>query len=745
MALDRRAAITDSVGRRRSRMNAVAGVQDTAVGSYELTPASLWGAVAGAEIDDELLAWPPDLFALSDLVLQRSEAHRFALSPPSGASWPPDRFADWASAVAETGRRWSAWLEDQDRPIPGLLAEEWEVFRSAAGTPLTRLTDAKDWRVCEAILNLHAIADEACAGLGVALTASDGYGAVYRARGRELLVRKGSLSRAPVEALRVLPKVRTAPNGTSPRTLSRYVGVHRPGVEAHWHKVAARRPSTEPQPEQTTFLLLPWPMRVRQSDFRAVAGSVRSLTKEPFGYFEFAPSEGLDLDLLEGVLSAALDEVDRVQTVILPESAVEESDIEDLERVLSDYEVGGLIAGVRGRPEQPGRPPRNWVHYGRATGRDWEHMRQDKHHRWSLDEGQIEQYHLAGALHPHIRWWEAMDVPRRSIQFLERGDGAVLAAVVCEDLAQIDEVAEVIRSVGPTIVITPLLDGPQLNSRWAARYASVLADDPGSAVLTLTSYGMAQRSRPHRHDASSIIALWKDPVSGTREIPLEAGAQGVLLTVSVALATRRSGDGREPVENCLELFDPSIFQVRATASSSPPQRPTSLAAAELRLEPEELTILRSWAEAIAEVLACAPKHLGPTIADTEDGSEWRARLALEEWSAPLTETIDAMRRLLTSDAPTDVEQPLERALAVVRADPAGAPGNERLARSVLRLALEQRRIRQLNLGLGLATEPSPRVRARRQSPLSTEPDRHNDNAIGAGERDRNGDRHRPLL
>ena len=683
----------------------MASMQDIAVGSYELTPASLWAVVAGSEIDDELLEWPPDLFALSDLVLQRSEAHRFALSPPSGASWPPDRFVDWAGAVAEAGRGWSAWVEEHDGPIPELLAEEWAVFRSAAEMPLSRLGEAQDWRVCEAILNLHAIADEACAGLGVALTASDGYGAVYRARGRELLARKGSLSRAPVEGVRVLPKVRTAPSGTSARTLSRYVGVHRPGVDTHWHKVAARRPSAEPQPEQTTFLLLPWPLRVRQSDFRAVAGSVRSLTKEPFGYFDFAPSEGLDLDLVEGVLSAALDEVDRVQTVILPESAIEEGEIDDLERVLGRYDVGGLIAGVRGRPEQPGQMPRNWVHYGRAADHDWEHLRQSKHHRWSLDEGQIEQYHLGGALHPHIRWWEAMDVPRRSIQFVERGDGAVLAAIVCEDLAQIDEVAEVVRSVGPTIVITPLLDGPQLSSRWAARYASVLADDPGSAVLTLTSYGMAQRSRPNRRDPSPIIALWKDPVSGTREIPLEAGAHGVLLTTSVALAVRRSGDGREPVVNCLELFDPSIFQVRATGSSSPPQRPTSSAPAEPRLGPEELTILRSWAEAIAEVLACAPERLDRTIADAEDGSGWRAELVLEGWSAPLSKTLDAMARLLTGDAPVDVERPLDRALSVVRGEP-GAGGHEGLARSVLRLALEQRRIRHLNLGLSLASDPS---------------------------------------
>ena len=227
----------------------MSSVQDIEVASYELTAASVWRGFAGTEIDDELLEWPPDVFALSDLVLQRSEAYRFALSPPSGVSWPPDRFGDWASVVADAGRGWSAWVEDHDVSFPELLAEEWAVFRSAAETPLVRLGEGRDWRVCEAILTLHAIADEACAGLGVALTASDGYGAVYRAQGRELLARKGSLSRAPVEALRVLPKVRTAPNGTSLRTLSRYVGVFRPGVETHWHKVAARSPNTEPPTE----------------------------------------------------------------------------------------------------------------------------------------------------------------------------------------------------------------------------------------------------------------------------------------------------------------------------------------------------------------------------------------------------------------------------------------------------------------------------------------------------------------
>jgi hypothetical protein len=675
--------------------------QDSVTKSIGPTPASAWQAVAGSGITDELLEWPPDMFALTDLVLRRSEAYRFALSPPSGATWPPDRVAEWAVAVADAGRRWSAWVEDRAESLPELLVDEWEVFRLTVDAPLERLGDGQDWRVTEALLTIHAIADEACAGLGVALTAGDGYGAVYRAQGRELLARKGSLSRVAVDAFRVLPKVRTAPNGTSSRTLSRYVGVHAPGVEAHWYKSGARAGS-DPKSEHATFLLLPWPLRVRESDFRALDSSVRSRSKEPFGLFEFAPSDGLDLDLVERTLIAALDEVSHVDLVVFPESAVAHSEIGDLEALLARYRVSGLIAGVRGEPEQSGRLPRNWVHLGVSTDHAWAHIRQNKHHRWSLNEAQIDQYHLGGALHPHIRWSEDMDVPRRSLQFLEGDHGVTLASVVCEDLAQIDEVADVMRSVGPTIVITPLLDGPQLRSRWAARYASVLADDPGSAVITLTSYGMVQRCVPNGHTASLVVALWRDPIRGTREIPLEPGAHGVLLTANCDLTVRRSGDGRLPVNNCTEFFDVSVHQVHAASPGSAPGTAQQTPPPEPRLKPEELTILMSWAEAIAEVLASAPEQLHLTLTEARSGGAWRAELGITELSPGLNQTIDAMRQVLGSAAPGDFEQPLEDALTLTREPRPGDDGHETLARRALRSALEQRRTRQAKLGLSLA-------------------------------------------
>src|SRR5262249_7191708 len=157
-------------------------------------------------------------------------------------------------------------------------------------------------------------------------------------------------------------------------------------------------------------------------------------------------SERLDLDLVDRMLVAAHDEVDQVNVVVLPESAVAEDEVDGLEAVLSQHGVIGLVTGVRRRAERAAQFGRNWGHIWASTGEYWVHIRQAKHHRWSLDQAQVDQYHLGGALHPRIRWWEAIEVPRQSVQIVETGEGSTVVSLVCEDLAQIDDVADVLRS-----------------------------------------------------------------------------------------------------------------------------------------------------------------------------------------------------------------------------------------------------------------------------------------------------------
>ena len=59
---------------------------------------------------------------------------------------------------------------------------------------------------------------------------------------------------------------------------------------------------------------------------------------------------------------------------------------------------------------------------------------------------------------------------------------ATLSVLICEDLARYDPVLTVMNAIGPNLVIALLMDGPQLERRWCGRYATALADDPGSSV-----------------------------------------------------------------------------------------------------------------------------------------------------------------------------------------------------------------------------------------------------------------------
>ena len=100
--------------------------------SYEPTVASVWQGVAGRPISDELLDWPPDLFALTDVILERAEAYRFVLSPPAGLQWPPDCVPGWGDAVQDAARDWSVWVEERDSALPQLVVDEWAVVRERA-------------------------------------------------------------------------------------------------------------------------------------------------------------------------------------------------------------------------------------------------------------------------------------------------------------------------------------------------------------------------------------------------------------------------------------------------------------------------------------------------------------------------------------------------------------------------------------------------------------------------------------
>ena len=73
-------------------------------GTRRTTVGALWETMSGRPLSADLLDWPPDLFALTSVMLQRSGAYRFALSPPPGHQWPPGSRSGWSTTVETAGR-----------------------------------------------------------------------------------------------------------------------------------------------------------------------------------------------------------------------------------------------------------------------------------------------------------------------------------------------------------------------------------------------------------------------------------------------------------------------------------------------------------------------------------------------------------------------------------------------------------------------------------------------------------------
>ena len=169
----------------------------------------------------------------------------------------------------------------------------------------------------------------------------------------------------------------------------------------------------------------------------------------------------------------------------------------------------------------------------------------EKHHRWRIERSQIEAYALGSALNVNRGWWEHIDILSRSLDVLVLRGGATVTTLICEDLARSDPCQELVRGIGPNFVVALLMDGPQIRSRWPARYGTVLADDPGSSVLTVTSLGLIQRSNETGAFApANQIGLFQDDTGKMTEIQMPSWAQAMCLTLQPTKLHERTLDGR---------------------------------------------------------------------------------------------------------------------------------------------------------------------------------------------------------
>ena len=509
--------------------------------SHGLTVEQFCNYVAPATWDKtELLEWPPDVFALVASLLLKSGAYCYAVS---GWKRKPSLNA-WTKRMTRYGQQWHA----NSKEPPSRVRQLHRRLTTKRNRQVTVSSLRDHPKLCEALLELCAVADEACSGAGFGMSKK---GDLFMDRASKRLFLSGEAlgastlcERVDHSAVRVLPKLHTPQSGITLRSLSHHVALCPAGdVKAKWAEYpCARR-------HYFNLLLAPWPLTSNPAHFQAVEPTKAELLDLPpdFGFFEYNPPADAEvLRRLKALLKHAQKIVAKVHGVIFPELALTKDQYARISTTLMKQDIF-LICGVREPPSPKSKAARNYLQFDipSAIGPTWH--QQSKHHRWRLDRRQIVQYGLGSCLNVTGNWWEHISVGGRNLYFVALDDWFTVCALICEDLARQDPVGEIVRAVGPNLVIALLMDGPQLTSRWPARYATVLADDPGCSVLTLTSVGMSELSRPPSiQDRSRAVALWKDAKTGEAfSIELPEKKEGVILSLSRDRENEWTADGRE--------------------------------------------------------------------------------------------------------------------------------------------------------------------------------------------------------
>ena len=502
-------------------------------------------------------AWPPDAYAISYLLLSSHASYRTAVCTDEVADFQIDRgdgpmsklwpnMAEFSSYVRTIGAQWRRYADDvvkatRDNAAPPAAQPTLAAFFAEVENSLCRLVAcAADYTdaTCQdraVLFCMSAAADEACVGLGLpGPAAGSTTWFALEAELRLVDIKHGSLSRFSPHAIRVLPKMHTPQRGMTLRSLSHHVCATTQEFGLRWMVPSSLEDAQERRShpdERLNLLLFPWPLTVTD---QAVRPAPKSLPG-PWGYFDWVPSDPFDVGVLSALLKSAIRRNLTVDGVVLPEASITEPEAEALFTELDQLDVKLVLAGIRGEATNAA-----WLHTpGSFT------FEQGKHHRWCLDRGQIEQYSFQRVLNPHIQWWENIRLAPRTLGFVALSSWLTLCHVICEDLARLDPVDQIIRAVGPNLLIALLQDGPQLRQRWGARYATVYSDDPGTSVLTLTSKGMAMASRPPPGGRRRpVVALWSDPDTGTRELELEDDAEALWISICARRVVEFAADGR---------------------------------------------------------------------------------------------------------------------------------------------------------------------------------------------------------
>ncbi|MDB6161229.1 MAG: hypothetical protein JWO04_4935 [Gammaproteobacteria bacterium] len=506
----------------------------------------------------ECPSWPPDLFAVCASLLKRSGTYLRIFERGSQLpDWRHSRVPglQWRKSIDRSKGVSAASLM---RAIPREVLADWTALMAVGDTSLSKIAD--DPTLSDALIRLTLIADAASDGIGIEAGETPFLMAAQRFLERNTLT--SFAWDVPRDSVCVLGKQHTPQRGATLRSLSHNLALYLPNdITGRWIGPYPRAVVGD-DGKTLNLLLLPWPERVDSNDFQPA----RPIKRADSGgsWFEYNPVNPLRLQTfkrrLRSAIGIASGRARRIDAIVFPELALSLEEYHAASAIAVESGIM-LIGGVRipGNRRELGINACAVQAAGGPLARYSDRQSfvpalslvQSKHHRWCLDSEQARAYQLAGQITTLRNVWEGTQISSRELHFVTLGSWMTWSVLICEDLARQDPAADLIRAVGPNLLIALLMDGPQLRGRWPSRYASVLAEDPGTSVLTLTSLGMAERSRPilretgKRADAIRAIALWRDIESGEHEIILDAGDNACVL--SLVCRTRNEFSADDPV------------------------------------------------------------------------------------------------------------------------------------------------------------------------------------------------------
>lgn len=536
--------------------------------------------------------WPPDLFAVVGRIIEESGCYTLA-SPCRGYGVATRGSLDdgivqaQREALDTLATIVSSWSDDLLVP-PDQVTKLWDELVQAHGGKSISSVES-DPVAANCLLKLFAISDESCRGMGWGDNHDEPLSTNFS---HMLLMRMGGWAeitpqlpyslciKVSPEVAVVLPKSITASVGCTIRSLSHYLALLPPShvVRTSWTLASGRyleEGQTKPSdPYDIRLLLIPFPFHVPDQSF--VLNTPRAKLSETHywpAYF------GLDQQWLNTDAGPLTGEqiakdfvkplIDRAEKrtgkkphgIVFPECALNRLVAEDLVRALSESGIEFVITGVM--HVEDGKTFNQACTF--VIDQDKEDAApfvQNKHHRWRLDRSQTDNYALDfDRSYENDKWWEDIDVSRRTLPFFGLRKEMSFVTLICEDLARSDPAMSVVRAVGPNLVVALLMDGPQLAFRWPSKYATVLADDPGSAVLTLTCAGMVDRSNWSQSRPTRSIGLWRDAGGKTQEIGLPEQASGVLLVLQSKKKHQTTLDLRSDKELSRQLILRTIVPV----------------------------------------------------------------------------------------------------------------------------------------------------------------------------------------